>query len=541
MSLAQSEAQVSRAMLSETASWDRRFVWFLLVVSASALGYILFLSPGLFPDEAYFWDLSRRLQLGYVEKPPLVNYLIRTTTAFFGDTELGVRFGAVLCFAAFSALAYALGRRVLDNARDAFVATALLTLTPMSAAARTIITPDSLLIVAWTLILYGCHEALLRSRSLWGWGLVSTGLAVGLMAKQTTILALPCLAGCLAATPEFRCWLRRPAPYLAVGLGMLGLGPLLIWNALNGWATVRHMLWQAHASEGLRVNLVSFANFVGSQLLLLSPLLWIGLLAGMVWAGIRGILGTSPVDAFLFWFSAPIIGFFLVKSVQGNTLGNWAAVAYIAGAYAMIRWFRATLAVAASPWKARLRHLAWTTAGIAVAFMLLAHDVSALAMLGIRQAVALDPLKEGMGWREVGRAAGDAYAALSKERPAVLMARRYQVASELAFYTPGRPDVYNINWGRRQNQYDLWEDLRTLVGVSAVFVDLHDPHSLSRLLTTFESCDRWPPIEIHRYGVRVRTFTVFACRGYRGPDTPGARLAEGSRRSRGRDAHPGSL
>src|SRR5687767_13185304 len=43
-------------------------------------------------DEAYYWDWSRRLDLSYYSKGPLVAYLIRGSCSVFGDTELGVRF-----------------------------------------------------------------------------------------------------------------------------------------------------------------------------------------------------------------------------------------------------------------------------------------------------------------------------------------------------------------------------------------------------------------------------------------------------------------
>ncbi len=524
------ESAGARLAAGDTTVWDRRFIWYLVVISAISIGYILFLSPGLLPDEAYFWDLSRRPQLAYLEKPPLVNYLIFATTALLGQTELGVRVGAVLCFVAFSSIAYALGKRVLDDPRAAFVAAALPALAPISTAARVIITPDSLLMVAWILILYGSHEALFRSRSTRGWAIVSAGLVMGLMAKLTTLFALLCLAGLLAATPEFRGWLRRPGPYLAVACGLLGLLPSVIWNAQNDWSTVRHLSWQAHVSEGLSVSLASFAEFVGSQLLVLSPLLCAGLFAGMAWAGVRGIRHGSSLDAFLFWFSAPILGLFLLKSLQGSTLANWAAVAYVAGAYALIRWFHVALAAAAPPGKARLRALAWTTVGVAAAFTLLAHNVSALALVGISQGVDLDPLTAGMGWREVARAADHAYLALAKEGPAVVMASRYQVTSELAFYMAGQPRVYNLNWGRRENQYDLWDDLRSLTGTNAVVVELHDIEAPAPLVASFESCDRQPPVVIYRYGLRARAFTLFVCRGYRGPDVAqGAPRAEAGR------------
>ena len=53
----------------------------------------------LVQDEAYYWQWSRHLAAGYYDGPPLVAYVIHLSTLIFGQTVLGVRFGAVLCAA----------------------------------------------------------------------------------------------------------------------------------------------------------------------------------------------------------------------------------------------------------------------------------------------------------------------------------------------------------------------------------------------------------------------------------------------------------
>jgi hypothetical protein len=50
----------------------------------------------LFPDEAYYWEWSRRLAGGYFDHPPAVAWLIAGGTAIAGDTPLGVRLGTLV-------------------------------------------------------------------------------------------------------------------------------------------------------------------------------------------------------------------------------------------------------------------------------------------------------------------------------------------------------------------------------------------------------------------------------------------------------------
>src|SRR4051794_41855801 len=47
-------------------------------------------------DEAHYWDWSRRLDLNYYSKGPLVAYLIRASCGGFGDTMWAVRLPALV-------------------------------------------------------------------------------------------------------------------------------------------------------------------------------------------------------------------------------------------------------------------------------------------------------------------------------------------------------------------------------------------------------------------------------------------------------------
>src|SRR5438477_11829765 len=55
----------------------------------------------LLPDEAYYWDWSRRLAAGYFDHPPGIAWLIRASTTLFGTSGPGVRaLGVALMFGA---------------------------------------------------------------------------------------------------------------------------------------------------------------------------------------------------------------------------------------------------------------------------------------------------------------------------------------------------------------------------------------------------------------------------------------------------------
>ena len=69
---------------------------FLLAVSLFRIYYIQYGPLDLGPDEAHYWDWSRRLDMSYYSKGPMIAYLIYFGTSLFGDTVFGVRILAVV-------------------------------------------------------------------------------------------------------------------------------------------------------------------------------------------------------------------------------------------------------------------------------------------------------------------------------------------------------------------------------------------------------------------------------------------------------------
>jgi hypothetical protein len=93
---------------------------------------------------------------------------------------------------------------------------------------------------------------------------------------------------------------------------------------------------------------------------------------------------------------------------------------------------------------------------------------------------------------------------------------RYQIASLLAFYVPGHPPVYNANFGRRMNQYDLWGGWEALTGRDGIFVmdGILDPPE--ELRSAFRSVERVRTLIVWRHEQRLHTFAIFLGREFRG-------------------------
>src|SRR5205085_12284358 len=87
----------------------------------------------LFPDEAYYWEWSRRLAPGYFDHPPGIPLLIRGGTASLGNVPLGVRVLPVLA-GLIAALATSGVARRLAGEQASLRAALIITCMPLAAA-----------------------------------------------------------------------------------------------------------------------------------------------------------------------------------------------------------------------------------------------------------------------------------------------------------------------------------------------------------------------------------------------------------------------
>jgi len=104
----------------------------------------------------------------------------------------------------------------------------------------------------------------------------------------------------------------------------------------------------------------------------------------------------------------------------------------------------------------------------------------------------------------------------SRPDPPFLLSDRYQIASELAFYAEGQPQVFNANLGRRMNQYDVWGGWDTLKGRDGLFVTAGAGNPPGELQSAFHQVERVKVVPIVYRGHHLREFSIYWGRNFRG-------------------------
>jgi len=279
--------------------------------------------------------------------------------------------------------------------------------------------------------------------------------------------------------------------------------------------SLKHVMGQAEVHQGVswHLSLDTFGEFLGSQALALSPLLFGCMLMTMPLSLRQGLRQRDDRWLFLFWGWAPTFMLMLLLSLRQKVQANWAAPAYITAIIA-------TIAYVACRWKMRRTGLwgHWRLAGAGVAILLglgmtvALHNPSLFIRLGIP--ADADPLERLKGWRELAGAVETL--ATQMPRPPFLLSDRYQISSELAFYVTGQPQTYNVNLGRRLNQYDLWNGLPAMAGQDAIYVQPESamlPHALQG---AFRTCAEGVPVIVQELGHELKRFYLFQCLGFLG-------------------------
>jgi undecaprenyl-diphosphatase len=468
----------------------------------------------LAPDEAHYWEWSRQPDWSYYSKGPMVAYLIAASTRLGGHTEFWVRLPAVVLGIALAGIAYALARRIFQSERAGFLSVVLLSVMPLYGAGSALMTIDAPFVFCWGLAsLLLCRIVHHRTEGSWYGPGIALGL--GLLSKYTMLMLLPCVLLWLLVSFRLRPWLHRRAPLEGALLGLLVFSPVIVWNARHAWLSGRHVLIQAGAG-GTEMSLLGPPEFLGSQLLVVSPLLFVFLLLGTVWAWHEGIRRDRDDLVLLACLSAPVFLFFLVWGFVTKVQANWAAHAYFTAAVATAGW--------SGTWPTWGRHrrvtrrlngllLASIILPVALLFVVVVPDV--LGVFGARVPAAVDLVSKRLrGWPELGQAVTEVLR--GAPRPLFLVSDRYQIASELAFYVEGHPRVYNANLGRRMNQYDLWGGWEALKDRDGLFVTYGAGDPPQELRQAFQQVERVRVVPIVHRGQHLRDFSIFLGRGFRG-------------------------
>lgn len=494
---------------------DRDWARALVVVSAAAVVRLAFAAViPVFPDEAYYWEWSRRLAPGYFDHPPMVALLIRLGTTFVGTNPLGIRIGGILAGWIASLATISIARRLAGDSA-AMRAAVVMSVLPLAAAGLVLATPDAPLLAAEALTLSLVVLAVDSpgpSVHWSAWPLAGLALGLAFVSKYTSILIPLGVVIAIASRRSLRAWLARPGPYVACVIAALVFMPVLAWNARHDWVSFAFQLRHGLAAPKGSLLVAAWkheGDLLGGQAGLASPIVFV-LMAIAAGRALRR--SASDAERVLGVVAVVSFAFFVYSAVRQRVEPNWPAPAYVPAIV--------LLAVAVPAWRAGV---AWYRAGAAMAAAMSCVIYAQAVAPVLPLAPSRDPIARAFGWSDLARAADSTASAVSTGSGAKvwLGADRYQEAAELALLSPDHPTTFATNLSGRPNQYDLWKRFPDAAhpGDDFVFVvdESPEPHAaVARLAPYFASVEKGALVALRRGRGQIGLRRIWVLLGWRG-------------------------
>ena len=498
--------------------WFRLGLVFILVL---LLGRLIYLGSGIIElseDEAYQWMWSKHPALSYFSKPPLIAYTQWLGRSLWGDREFAVRFFGPICAAGVSWMALLWLVRE-GKAKVGFIVLLVITATPIFAAGATLMTVDSISVLFWTAAMFAGYQAIRReSLSWWVW----TGLALALscLSKQTGLFQLISFVLVFFTWSQARRQLRTSGPWLALGISLLALVPVLVWNQQHGWITLEHLQNRAGLSARWEPTLRYLLRLTGEEFGLLNPIFF----AGLILAAIRFLRkgsGSTELERFFFWMGAPLFVGYFAYSLRALVLPNWIAPSVLP----LLIWM--VLVLSRQPdWR---RWIVWGKVGLVLGFvaMVCVHDTRFInRATGLSLPTKLDPHTRVRGWKSLAEIVNSEVQKISTEGNGVfVLADHYGLTSLLTFYiaearanVPEKRMVFYPWTAHAENQYYFWESYTGRVGHTAIYVQQLRKSKVpspipEHLARQFESIEELGVRQVRFKDQVIREVQLFACRG----------------------------
>lgn len=472
-----------------------------VLLIALTTAYRLFYASWLpiLPDETYYLQWSRHLDASYLSKGPAVAYTIAAGTALFGANNVGIRFFAVLLSAGTAWQIFLLARRWYDDVTG-LVAVLITSVVPIYAVGAVVMTIDPLSAFFWVWAA-NCFSRALQKRGVANWALAGFAVGCGFLAKYLNALELAAFLAFLLIVPARRKHLRRAGFWIMLLVTALCTLPVVGWNAGHGWIGFGNLMNRGHLGgpEPFQFGPSTFLNFLGMQALVISPLLFVAMLASIGISFARKFSrrdgSQNEGEILLFILFVPVFLLYAVLSWHVKCEPNWPAVSYLTLLVILASHWRKMLLV-----RKKAQPFIVMTFGLAWLQTFLLQETSWLPL-----PARMDPMSRVAGWQEI---AGHLDDVRESQHAYVLIADAYKEASILSYYLPAQDFVYTLRHDPPANQYDLWPGFPT--DKPALWIT-GEPNTLA-LQGQFKSITWLERDEVYFRGRLLREYDVYLCK-----------------------------
>ncbi len=289
-----------------------------------------FFAYGIFRDELYYLACANRIQLGYVDHPPLSIYILSMWKSLFGDAMFVIRIVPAIISSATVFMIGLFTMRLGGGKTAIIISTIAYMLSPIFLGVNTIYSMNVFDFFFWITSAY-IFLRIIQTENPKLWIVLGIVLGLGLLNK-TSVLWLG--AGIFAGTifTPLRKDLKTKYPYIAAIIALLIFSPFIIWNLTHDLA---HLEFMRNAASRKYGGLTPI-SFILDQILILNPLAILIWLPGIIFYFFKKDFKQYRAIGFI-WLAT-----FVILIINIHSKGEYIAPAYqvlfAGGAVMLERW-----------------------------------------------------------------------------------------------------------------------------------------------------------------------------------------------------------
>lgn len=285
----------------------------IFLISSLFCKFLLAYFIPVFGDEAYYYIWSRHPQLSYFDHPPMVSWFIYLAHLFFpADNPITLRI--VFIMASFATSLVWIKILKLKNFSDSTMMMwiILLSLNPLLGIGSVLATPDTPLVLFWTLSFYSYLKILTTNQLTW-YALLGLFLGLGFCSKYHIVIFV--LSGLIYLFLSRKIFsLKISGVLIAIFFGFLFSLPVVIWNSQNNWSSFLFQI--KHGFGESSFEWAWPAGYLVAQLLIVNPFILYNLF--------------KKSDDFINkTFSFSQLTFFFISSFKSVVEGNWPLTSHL--------------------------------------------------------------------------------------------------------------------------------------------------------------------------------------------------------------------
>ncbi|SNR77303.1 ArnT family glycosyltransferase [Lutibacter flavus] len=424
----------------------------LLYIVVSALRILFAVSGGidLDPEESQYWLWSKHLDWSYYSKPPLIAYINGFTSSIFGSYTWTVKLNAVIIGSIIGLTTYYIVEQLYRSKKMAFFVSSGLLILPAYHYISMFFTTDVLVSFFWLLTCYFFWMAT-QKNSLTFWILTGLSIGIGFLAKYSLLFFIPfSFIYLLFKRKEL---LKQQGYYISILIATIFFTPVLIWNINHDMVGVFHISNLSGIGRkfiSLNKSIIYLLEFFGGQLLLNLPFLFLF----FYWKKYKiGSYLKGGFEQFIIFLITFVFITFTCISLIKRVQINWLIFSYIPFYIILLK---AILKSGILLNKVVKKYIAFSSI---LLLLLLLQPVFETFTPHFSKLIPakIDPFGKLVDWKGLANFVDVEINNKCDGKDYIILSDKYQIASQLTFYSTGHPKTYCLPYsGRRMNQFDIW-------------------------------------------------------------------------------------